>query len=121
MKTYITAVILALFSLLIIVSPVHAATFASAANGNGGRIVLTDVPAKDCGKDSFILYARASNGKVIYGCWTFREGEIVAQYDDGSVRIYDLEGWTMGEKYQDKPKQQGNSAPTKPAGKVTEL
>lgn len=85
--------------------PVMADVFATADNKSGGKIVLTDKQG-GCNQGWKETFSVAGDGHVIGGCWRFYEKEFIqVHYEDGSHRMYDLEGWEMGDKYRAEPKR----------------
>ena len=59
----------------------------------GGKIVLTLERADYCGKNLFVAYIETSQQDAIYGCWAGINDRIHVRYRDGTVKIYDKEGW----------------------------
>jgi hypothetical protein len=76
--TYIVALVLALTA-----TQVQATVIATMPNKAGGEIVLTDVPAEQCGT-GFISYTTSPNGPTLYGCWWSDERMVHISYDNGS-------------------------------------
>lgn len=69
----------------------QAADIAWLANKAGGEIILTDDSAEECGSTARVILARANDGDVMQGCWSWSEsGYIYALFSGDRVRMWKL-------------------------------
>ncbi|CAB4157972.1 hypothetical protein UFOVP687_43 [uncultured Caudovirales phage] len=59
----------------------------------GGRIILTTQTADWCPKNFFIGYIETTKQDAVYGCWMVSNQRIHMKFNDGTIKIYDKEGW----------------------------
>ena len=85
-----------LLSLLALSSTAHAQTewIARSRNDAGGEIVLLANRAS-CPAGSLRMFAAASGGSVIWGCFRISSTHVHVVYDNGLTRAYDFNGWTF--------------------------
>lgn len=58
-------------------------------NQNGGSIVLTSKACKDSGS-TMMSYAHSPGLPTLFGCWIVINQEIMVEWADGDVRVYQL-------------------------------
>lgn len=73
-------------SLALICSFAHADTVATAQNGGGGLIVLTN--NKCSGREGMVAYTNDSTGRTTLGCWFPEDSFVFIGWNDGDVRTY---------------------------------
>ena len=70
---------------------------ATSPNAVGGRIALT---SEKCNESSYIAFSFAENGDTISGCW-FSEQELVfIKWENGTVKTYPAEKFTLTKEAQ---------------------
>lgn len=73
-------------TLALISSFSYADTIATAKNGGGGSIVLTN--NKCTQRDGFVAYTNDTTGKTTLGCWFPEDSFVFVVWNDGDVRTY---------------------------------
>lgn len=71
----------------------HAEEWWEARTQAGGRIILTTQTADWCPKNFFIGYIETTKQDAFYGCWMAANDRIHFKLKDGTIKIYDKEGW----------------------------
>jgi hypothetical protein len=85
----------------------HAEVFAVSPTVNGGEIRLTDQQS-NCPANERWLYTKTPGGEIFPGCWSLVDGDVLATYRNGLIRLYSLSGFTL--KTPSTPeKQRGQS------------
>jgi hypothetical protein len=82
-----------IFFCVLLANPAFAEEWWEASNQAGGKIVLTTQTADFCSKNSWIAYIETTKQDAIYGCWVVSNDRIHVRYRNGTVKIYDKEGW----------------------------
>ena len=72
----------------------HAEVFAVSGTKAGGEIRLTDQQS-NCPTDSRWFYTTTKEGEVLPGCWSVVDGDVLAVYRDGSIRLYSMDGFIL--------------------------
>ena len=71
---------------------------ATSPNASGGRIALT---SEKCNDSSYIAFSFAETGDTISGCW-FSEQELVfIKWENGTVKTYPAEKFTLTKEAQE--------------------
>ena len=102
MKNFIVAA-----ALLFAVLQAHAEVIAVSPTTAGGEIRLTDQQS-NCPVDTRWFYTKAKGGEVFPGCWSVVGDEVLATYQNGMIRLYSLEAFTL-KKPATPTKQRGQS------------
>ena len=84
-----------IFFLALLANPAFAEEWWEANTQAGGRIILTKQTADWCPKGFLIGYIETTKQDAIYGCWTYVNSRIHMKFNDGNIKIYDLDGWVM--------------------------
>lgn len=82
------------FFLALLANTAFAEEWWEATSEAGGKIVLTTQTANWCPKGFYIAYIETSNQDAIYGCWLAVNDRIHTKWNNGSIKIYNKEGWT---------------------------
>lgn len=90
MKIKTTAILFLAF----IAGAANAEVFAIASTKAVGQIRLTN-ESSNCPDGSKFFYIRTADGEVLPGCWRLLDGEVLATFKDGLIRLYSLDGFTM--------------------------
>ena len=78
-----------------------AGVVAEVVNQGGGSIALTDIKCKNT-PNTFIAYTYISNGKSLLGCWAADDYRVFVRWDDGDVRSYPLDSFSLPKNKQPK-------------------
>ena len=70
---------------------------ATSPNAVGGRMALT---SEKCTEDSYIAFSFAENGDTINGCWFSEEEMVFIKWEDGTVKTYPAEKFTLTKEAQ---------------------
>lgn len=98
MKNFIVA------ALLFAVLQAHAEVIAVSGTKAGGEIRLTNQQS-NCPADERWFYTKTEGGEIFPGCWSLVDGEVLATYRNGLVRLYSLDGFIL-KKPPVKPRSQ---------------
>jgi hypothetical protein len=70
---------------------------ATSPNQGGGRIALTDEPCTDT---TFIAISFVDNGDTISGCWLAQQELVFVKWDDGTLKTYPADSFTLTKEAQ---------------------
>lgn len=88
-----------LIVLMFVCGSANADQWLESKNKQGGDIILTSYPSKDCEDYQRRMYATLPDGDVFYGCWAYLNEKFHVRMDDGRRHVYGLEEWKLkGEK-----------------------
>lgn len=71
----------------------HAEEWWEANTQAGGKIILTTQTADWCPKGFYIGYIETTKQDAFYGCWATSNERIHMRFKDGTIKVYDKEGW----------------------------
>lgn len=72
----------------------QAEVIATSPTKEGGEIRLTDEPC-DRKPGTRFMYIRTPGGKPYAGCWQLADGDVLVQFNDGDVYVYDANNFTV--------------------------
>lgn len=89
------AVLLLMFTLLLVNLPARAGTIATLPNKAGGEIVLTDIKCKSM--SGMVAYGTHPSGATQFGCWFVDDIFVHITWSNGETRSYSLKnsGWIL--------------------------
>lgn len=76
---------------------------AFSGNNSGGRIGLTDEQGQ-CPIEHKVVMTYSDVGDVAFGCWTYQQGLILVNWENGLKRVYEPEAFTMTPEFQEQRK-----------------
>ena len=88
----------------------QADTLATAPNGAGGLLVLTDVPCSE--SSSFYAYTSHPNAETQFGCWFSDSSMVHITWRGGVVRSYELTGWNVNQDILKKMRSRSKGSTT---------
>lgn len=68
-------------------------------NQNGGSIVLTNRTCKG-NAEALISYAHSPNTTTIFGCWIIVNQEVMIEWGEGEVRVYQIDSIRFSEDFK---------------------